>query len=114
VRFAHTLPGRRSTPTLKRMEFTALPLHDTILQTVAVHWPSATCRVLFEPVGVGQVQELAFAGVTELALPRQQPWGPSSLVNKVLEPEPGCFQLEMQSGDVIQVRASTWHYQRKT
>jgi hypothetical protein len=97
-----------------RMEFTALALHDAILQTVAVHWPSATCRILFEPVRVSEVQELAFAGVTELIVPRQQPWGPSSLVNKVLQPGPGCFQLEMQSGDVIQVRASTWHDQRKT
>lgn len=95
------------------MEFTALELHGTILQTVAVHWPSATCRILFEPVGVAQVQELAFAGVTELIVPRQQPWGPSSFVDKVLQAEPGWFQLEMQSGDVIQVRASTWHYQRK-
>ena len=96
------------------MEFATLALHNAILQTAAVHWPSATCRLLFEPVEVAQVQELAFAGVTELIVPRQQPRGPSSLVNTVLQPEPGCFQLEMQSGDVIQVRASTWHYQRKT
>ncbi len=95
------------------MEFTSLSLHDAILQTVAVHWPSATCRILFEPVRVSQVQELAFAGVTELIVPRQQPSGPSSLVKAVRHPEPGCFQLEMQSGDVIEVRASTWHYQRK-
>jgi hypothetical protein len=96
------------------MEFTALPLHDAIVQTAAVHWPSATCKFLFDPVAVGQVQELAFAGLTELTLPRQQPWGPSSFVNKVRDPEPGCFQLQMQSGDVIQIRASSWHYQLKT
>jgi hypothetical protein len=96
------------------MEFSALALHGAILQTVALHWPSATCRILFGPVGVGEVEELAFAGVTELIVPRKEPAGPSSLVDKVSQPEPGSYWLAMTSGDVIRVRAATWHCQRKS
>ena len=110
MRFAHSLHVRRSTSTLVRMDFTSLPLHDATLESVVMHWPSATCRIAVIPVGFVAEHEITFLDVTELGVPRQLPWGRSSSINRVQAPEPGCFDIEMQSGDVVRVRASSFSY----
>jgi hypothetical protein len=55
---------------------------------------------------------LEFAGVTELLVPHRQPWGPSERVNSGAAPAPGRFEIEMQSGDVIEIRAGGFTFER--
>lgn len=90
--------------------FEDLPLHDSVLHTVRVDWADATCvceiSAFVEPGNEAQPRELVFRCLESLELPRQQPWGPSVFINRALQPSPRTFQLEMQSGDVIEVVAA--------
>ena len=89
-------------------EFSALRLHDFALEAVHVEWPRAVCTL--RVLGASEAADLVFGGFTELVAPRVQPWGPSSLINCVLEEGPGRFQVELQSGDVLRINAATWTY----
>jgi hypothetical protein len=89
-------------------EFTDLPLHDAILQTVALNWEQKTCSfellVFSDPGKSAAPHVLEFFGVTHLVLPHTDAWGPSSSVNACSH-EAGTFKVEMQSGDTIEVAA---------
>jgi hypothetical protein len=92
------------------MEFVSLSVHDAVLQGVSVDWSRGICRVMLTPVGAGYIYELWFNELTELIVPRNQPWGRSVSVNCTRQPESGYFEIEMQSGDVLKIRATTWRY----
>lgn len=85
----------------------SLPLHDATLREVRFAWAEARCTLRLLTNGHG-AQALVFSGVTELHLPRQQPWGPSVSINAARECGANKFEVELQSGDVLRLQAASW------
>ena len=81
-------------------------LHDATLVAVHFVWADGTCIMA---VGHSQLSEctLTFTGVSNLILPRTQPWGRSQSINSASERNKGQYEIEMQSGDLIKIDAST-------
>ena|SRR5437667_12871034 len=95
------------------MVFNSLSLHDACLSSAHISWEAARCSLRVYPVGL-DAHWLDFEGFTLLELPRQEPWGPSVSINTVREPKPGCFEIELQSGDVLRIAAVSWSYRAET
>lgn len=85
----------------------SLPLHDATLREVRFAWAEGLCTLHVQTSCHG-AQELVFSGVTELHLPRQQPWGPSVSINAARECGSNKFEVELQSGDVLRLQAASW------
>lgn len=85
----------------------ALPLHDATLREVCFDWAEGCCTLSLLTSGHG-AQELVFSGVTELHLSRSQPWGPSISINAARKRGSNWFEVELQSGDVLRLRAASW------
>ena len=87
-----------------------LKLHDATLKSITFEWREALCilelRTSEEPHC-----KLIFSAVTHIAVPRNQPWGPSVSINEFREKQPGSFEIELQSGDVIEVKASNFLFE---
>jgi hypothetical protein len=91
-------------------------LHDAILLSVDLKWEENTAVLRFEPVQLDTVREervvIRSSGVYIFSYQHRQPWGRSKHVNRVElreSPHSGFrqFQLEMQSGDLIEFEAET-------
>jgi hypothetical protein len=89
--------------------FPALRLHDATLVSVSVAWASRGVQaevLLCQLAGEEgeRVLRLRWTGCSRVAIPHEQPWGPSKSINSH-----GCegrrFWIEMQSGDVIELWA---------
>lgn len=91
------------------MDFGALPLHDAVLCAAHISLEADRCDLRVQPVG-GKTHWLIFEGFTTLEFSNEKPWGPSCFINAVREPNPGEFEIELQSGDVLRVRALHWAY----
>ena len=91
------------------MTFGDLPLHDALLSAIHISWEADRCDLKVHPVGATS-HVLVFEGFTALDFPKQEPWGPSSSINVVREPQQGCYEIEMQSGDILRVQAPHWCY----
>lgn len=91
------------------MTFGDLPLHDAVLSAIHISWEADRCDLRVQPVGT-RSHVLVFEGFTALEFPKQAPWGPSSSINVVRESQRGCFEIELQSGDVLRVQAPHWSY----
>jgi hypothetical protein len=89
----------------------SLPLHDAILREVCFAWEAGCCTL--NVVTVDSEQQLVFTGVTELNVPKEQPWGPSVSINSARESGPNKFEVELQSGDVLRLQASGWTFAAK-
>ena len=93
---------------MSTQEFEALPLHDALLTSIEVLWVQRLCRLrlsVFAQAGTVAVPHLLeFHNVSLVTVPRNNPWGPSSSVNSSSH-YAGVFQLQMQSGDNIEVVA---------
>src|SRR5688572_13699951 len=94
------------------MTFAAVPVHDSTLTGVRFDWANARCILSVVPVGLDSHQ-LVFSGVSELHIPRHEPWGPSKSVNVLRERESGVFEVELQSGDVLRIVAAAWEFRRE-
>jgi hypothetical protein len=96
-------------------EFGSLPLHDAVLHGIEVRWEQKICRIqlsAFAAEGQSATPHvLEFAGVTEVLVPHTEPWGTSDRVNSGAAPAPGRFQIEMQSGDVIEIGAGGFSFE---
>lgn len=81
-----------------------LGLHDATLVAVHLVWADGKCVMT---VGHSQLSDciLTFTGVTNLTLPRTQPWGRSQSINSASERDKGQYEIEMQSGDLIKIDA---------
>jgi hypothetical protein len=90
--------------------FNALPLHDARIADVVVDWEQKQCRfqlsVFTRPGSSAKPYTLTFEGVTLFVMSHEQPWGSSLFVNSVSSSN-GHFKVEMQSGDIIEIRATT-------
>lgn len=82
-------------------------LHDASLIQLTLDWQAGllTCQL---DTGKGPVALVA-RGITKLECPRDHPWGASVSVNQVrtyASSEGVRMQIEMQSGDVIEINCS--------
>lgn len=91
------------------MRFDALSIHDATLSAIYVNWEAARCDIRLLSVGLPP-HLLVFEGFANIQLPRRESWGPSSSVNKSMELEGGKFEIELQSGDTIQIEAAHWEF----
>jgi hypothetical protein len=85
-----------------------IDLHDAVLDEVRFDWKLARLEMLFS-AGIGRVV-LTAESATSVNIPCRMPWGPSSQVNTVtVGPSGGVMQIEieMQSGDTLQVQAKS-------
>ena len=82
-----------------------LDLHDATLIAVHVLWAEGTCTMTVRYSRLSECT-LAFAGVSNMTLPRTQPWGRSQSINSATERKKGQYEIEMQSGDLITIEAS--------
>jgi hypothetical protein len=80
-----------------------LKLHDATLLSIDTQWENRECSVHVDAADGAII--LIFARVNYLEIPMALPWGSSVSINKanVLD---GCWQIEMQSGDVITIKAA--------
>jgi len=79
--------------------------------SVSVDWKAGMARLEFMPFGGGNVpKHIVAKGLSDLRLPRKQPWGPSVSVNSCEGPVEidGAYRLsiEMQTGDQIEIVAA--------
>jgi hypothetical protein len=95
------------------MTFRAIPIHDAVLAEIHISWEADRCDLRVHPVGL-PAHWLVFEGFTNLEFPKKNPWGPSCSINTLREPQPGEFEIELQSGDVLRVRAGHWAYRAET
>ena len=93
-------------------------LHDAILEEVAVRYgdrAEVTMRLRPNEAYIKPSRPVVIVSrnLRELSFPSEMPWGPSNFVNSVYEAvlDEGAYSMlyvEMQSGDVIRIRASTF------
>jgi hypothetical protein len=93
----------------------SLPLHDAIVQEIRVYWNqkqvALTLDVFLNPKLKAKPCELIFYGVTNIEIPHYAPWGESSCINAVRFEE-NRFQIEMQTGDILSIEASSYEFQK--
>ena len=78
-----------------------LDVHDKVLREVIVQWEDARAELVFHSM------RIVCTGLVSVRIPRENSWGPSVHGNSATVVE-GTLNLEMQSGDTIEVRASTY------
>lgn len=86
-------------------------MHDWTL--LAIHFDWAIGRVAVELRNRSSMNvTLVAEGVSKLHVPRLQDWGPSVSINQVTGPTDMAgvkhLSIEMQSGDVIEISASSF------
>ena len=89
--------------------FDQLDLHDATLKTVRFEWKDATCTLEIEEVS-SEPCRLRFLGVSDVHMPRALPWGPSNSINGLRQSEGNAFEIELQSGDVMVIKAESWQF----
>ena len=81
-----------------------IDLHDATLIAVSVTWDDGTCVVELQLETLGKCV-LTFSAVSHVTLPRVQSWGRSISINSFSVPSSGKYEIEMQSGDLIRIKA---------
>jgi len=94
------------------MKLEDIPFHDATLKSIYFKWAERTCII---DISIWNFPNsvLFFNNVTEIIIPRQDEWGPSSSINKVRNIGTNLFEIEIQSGDVIRINASEWSFDQK-
>ena len=89
-------------------DLAALTLHDMSLIRLVIDWRDGLCtadiRGAVVPNAAGAW--LRWTGVTGVEMPRGLPWGPSESILEAKGPIEGRYELLMQSGDLVVVRAA--------
>jgi hypothetical protein len=92
-------------------------LHDAILERVTLDWAAA--RVSIEVTTRDGAATIVGDGVIMLRCPRREPWGPSRHINGVSGPgniyagsDVFALEIEMQSGDKLELEARTIELRR--
>ena len=92
----------------------SLPLHDAALRSVELLWRERLVRVHVSAlVHEGQPAEprvLEFHDVSAFNTSRVDAWGPSESVLAATS-EGSVFKLQMQSGDVLTVKAGGYRFE---
>jgi hypothetical protein len=87
-------------------------LHDAVLEKVTIEVEAGSIEIVLEPVqrqGAAERVVLVARQFDHFVFSRKQPWGlvKSWYVNQVLDSLPSRLQIEMQSGDIIQIQGGT-------
>jgi hypothetical protein len=94
------------------------PVHDAVLRELVVDWKARICRaylsVPFEPGKYAVPCVVVWSGVTHLNVPMRHPWGSSVFVNTLRIGSDGEYLLEMQSGDLVEIKAASALLERVT
>ncbi len=91
---------------------TKINLHDAVLESIQVFWEQRICNCKVQPVSPERSTiVLRFSGVTEVRIPRADPWGPSSSILEVSETK-NSYVLAMQSGDTISIMAAAYEIEQ--
>jgi hypothetical protein len=82
-------------------------LHDATLVAITFNWAHGSCVAEFAgaPMLPHGPFRLLWSSVTDLHVPRTLEWGPSVSVLSAAEVTPGFYELHLQSGDVVTLRA---------
>ena len=83
----------------------SVDLHDATLLAIRIVWAEGSCVAELRH-GVLGACVLAFSGLSSLALPREQPWGPSASIAAFGRDADGRYRIALQSGDCILIRAA--------
>lgn len=96
------------------LKLEALPLHDSVLLRTELLWSEGICRLHLQSFVVpgerATPHVLEFNGVTRLIVSRAEPWGPSEFVNAARGSGKDGFEIEMQSGDLIEIIGSGFEF----
>lgn len=90
-------------------------LHDATLVSITVDWNEGSAWLkLINSQGPSQPIYIQVTGLSGLKVPREFPWGKSSSINNVCfsqieGEEVSTLEVEMQSGDVIEITAKQIH-----
>jgi hypothetical protein len=87
--------------------------HDATLNHMIYDWERACFTVMLTSTSE-TVANLEFHEATRVEIPRLLPWGPSRSINEVRQAASNKFEIEVQSGDVITIEASSWGVRRGT
>ena len=88
-------------------------LHDSILKSIEYTWEHQ--EVIFSGVSYseqGKEFSLEFRGVSLIEIPHENQWGPSASINEFTSTN-DIYLIEMQSGDLIKVKALEMSYTTK-
>jgi hypothetical protein len=85
-------------------EFNNQTLHDAILRCVTTDWRQRTCEAQITLVG-GRHISVVWSNLAHLVMPHASPWGESASINGVRTQSDGSSEIEMQSGDIIRIKA---------
>jgi hypothetical protein len=84
--------------------------HDAVLVDLTFDWMSRRLRCSIRLVSDNaETRQVIFEGVSKLVAPCSHPWGRSSSINVLKRSPHGdefVFNLEMQSGDIIEIYAA--------
>lgn len=89
-------------------DLTTVKLHDMSLIRITVEWKAGWCTLeIAGPVSPGASGALLrWSGVTAIEIPRKFPWGPSISILEARGPIDGRYEIIVQSGDTIAIRAT--------
>ena len=88
-------------------------LHDSILKSIEYTWEHQ--EVIFSGESYseqGKEFSLEFRGVSLIEIPHENQWGPSASINEFTSTN-DIYLIEMQSGDLIKVKALEMSYTTK-
>jgi hypothetical protein len=90
------------------LPLSSVDLHDAVLETLAVEWSTGVCVMHLRGVGpgAGVPIRVQWHGLRGLEVTGEAPWGPSASVLDVAWGPDGADEIQLQSGDVIRVRAA--------
>ena len=96
------------------MEFKDLPLHDGLVKTISINWSGKSAEIFLDcflmPKQNAQPCLLTFSGITSINVPMATPWGESNSIN-IARVQDNIFQIELQSGDTLQLEATTFGFE---
>lgn len=93
-------------------------LHDANLNSLGLDWEAGEATLRIQQVGESTASLLLVAsGVTRLTCDRLLPWGKSVFINRALKPilkgdDVQLLEVEMQSGDLICIEATSFSLSR--
>jgi hypothetical protein len=89
-------------------DLATIKLHDMSLLRISLEWKAGLCTLEIDgpvvPDALGA--RLRWSGVTAIEIPRKFPWGPSISILEARGPLDGRYEIIVQSGDTIVVRAT--------
>ena len=88
-----------------------MKFHDAVLHSLQFDWSERRLVCLVLPVSTEHVlMEVVFDDVRHVKMDALHPWGPSRSINRLdikSTPEGTVYVMEIQSGDVIEIHASS-------